>query len=163
MDDAELTEAIARAGLGNAPIGHLIRLHAPDRWVRFHFFESKRDPETPAEDSAVFSKFATLGDRLFADGQPVKVCVWSVWTDDEGRDCYRCLSRNALWSPLPWRERLLDMAHFGMNSFTLLSMDARSALSCYDGGFDVFLRDRAERDLFRAQFSEWLSPREDGL
>lgn len=163
VDDQTLDEAVSRLGLRAAPIGHLLLTRAPGRWMRFHFFKSKRHPESVEDDAVVFDKFTALGDRLFTPNQSIKGCVWKVWTDDEGRDHYRCQSRETFWVPLAWRERLLDMAHFQTNSFTLLSRDACVALSCYDGGFDVFTSDTANRDLLRVEFSEWLSERQDGL
>jgi hypothetical protein len=163
VDDQALADAVARSGLGAAPIGHLLLSQVPSRWVRFHFFKSKRHPESVEDDAVIFGKFTAIGDRLFTPNQPIKVCVWDVWTDVEDRDHYKCKCRETFWSPLAWRERLLDMAHFQTNSFTLLSHDTYTALSCYDGGFDVFTRDTAHRDQLRVEFSEWLSERQDGL
>jgi hypothetical protein len=163
VDDHTLDEAVSRLGLGAAPIGHLLLTRAPSRWVRFHFFKSKRHPQSVEDDAVIFDKFTAIGDHLFTPNQPITVCVWNVWTDVEDRDHYKCQCRDTFWSPMAWRERLLDMAHFQTNSFMLLSRDNCVALSCYDGGFDVFTRTTAHRDLLRVEFSEWLSERHDGL
>jgi hypothetical protein len=164
VGDTSLTADLMAAGLGPAPVGHLMRGHDGGRWVRFHFFEGKRYPENSEDDENVFSLFKRVGSCLFSQGQTVRICDWGYWMDveDEDREVFRIRSRVALWEPFGWRERVLDTAHFE-TGFTIICPQTLAAIAPYDGGIDVFARDSSERDILRLRFADRLSPRSDGL
>ena len=83
-DVVGLTERWAAEWPTTPPIGYLLRLNVPDRWVRFHSLpESKRYPDSPEEMAVVLDRHNTLLSELVeteceGEGQALLVitCAW---------------------------------------------------------------------------------------
>jgi hypothetical protein len=67
-----------------------------------------------------------------------------------------------VWSRETLRALLLAVAD-DREQAVFLSPENNQVFAPYDGGADVFLRDHQSVGSFKAEFAEWLSPREDGL
>jgi hypothetical protein len=71
-------------------------------------------------------------------------------------------------SSIPWKANCIDSV-FRLAAddriFNLMLLDTGSSwmVHPYDGGIDVILRSKHERDALARKYKSWLSPREDGL
>jgi hypothetical protein len=50
-----------------------------------------------------------------------------------------------------------------VSNLMIVGLDERSVYHPYDGGADVILADRRQRDALRERYRDWLSTRPDGL
>ena len=66
-----------------------------------------------------------------------------------------------IWHHDKFNEILKDIAEWNLTAF-FISIDNNCIVAPYDGGMDIILKDSQTRDLYKAKYEQWLSPREDG-
>lgn len=163
----------------------------PDRWVRFHSLpESKRYPESPNEYTIVLDRYNTVLDELFAATIVYVITAsWSEnpiphhhlqdqawrhpnsrhWTSicvepDPEYTCYLHL----YVSEIPWKRGCLDellciVADDRIAGVLITDVALQRIHHPYDGGADIILTTREERDHLRSAHTEWLSSTPSGL
>jgi len=169
------------------PLGHVLRDAHQDRWVRFWSLpNAKRYADTDAEHAEILSRHLTVL-RTLAQDTP----VWVIAQDWDGRDIHSGWSRDAIPGRWPWR-RSHDFAatdELGvLGSFYWVRSSAVQDLvgllgdvaddranvviggpdlawvyAPYDGGADVILPTRAQRNALARRHRRWKSTRRNGL
>ncbi len=148
---------------GGAPIGNEQIGRNRDHWVRFHSLpQSKRYPESVAEEGQVFERFSALGNSLFDAESFVFYVHW--WAHgSESDESANWIARKKLWNAIEWKQLLLNTAHDQASSFGVFGKITGTFLSVYDGGFDVFFRSDGKKLAFENQFASWFSTHTRGL
>lgn len=169
------------------PLGYALRDVHWDRWVRFWSLpKGKRYADTDAEHAEVLRRHLTVLRTLARD-----TLVWVIAQDWDGRTIESGWSHDAVPGRWPWR-RSRDFAvtdELGaVGSFYWVRSSAVDDLACllrdvaveranvviggedlswvyapYDGGADVILPTRAQRDALARRHRRWTSTRRDGL
>ncbi len=171
------------------PLGHRLRIAFSDRWFRIHSLpNSKRYPANAYEleqllerQDAVARAVLTSECRLivpryelskvgatgFFESTPGRrfECVHAMRQSDRGPDELVDISfwsTRCRWDANAERAALVAIAK---DAFRALWMDAGSGevFAPYDGGVDIIASNSARRDGLKARFSDWHSPRADGL
>ncbi|GKS83563.1 hypothetical protein AVMA1855_05445 [Acidovorax sp. SUPP1855] len=174
-----------------APRGHLLRRALSAQWVRFHSLpESKRYAESLDEYAEIEHRHCLVASALFSDNEPLyvfralgeearlrgkakhqlagrqfreAVAVMqpeSLGQDEEDRMYVRALVSH--WKPDFFEAAIRLLADWKVVGITFVSPATKNIFCPYDGGMDVFTRSIAPEEL-RARFTDWLSPRPDGL
>jgi hypothetical protein len=157
------------AHFGNVPpLGHVLRVALPDRWMRFHALPgAKRYGDTAEERAEVLVRGHAIAAAVLGDGACWCVTGQVVWADD-------------VVMPLEWRDgdmvtRFAAELVAGVDDTLLMEIaDDRGravyvgavrpvVFAPYDGGFDVIMESAAQVVALRAQFLGWISARLDGL
>lgn len=191
-DVATLTTAWA-ARLGDTPpLGADLRTSLPDQWVRFHYLpDSERIARSAAQRSQVLSRFQAVLTELGAADEDRLLVITCGWGSTAPAP--RPPDLTALLPGTHWREVTSNpaddiaastyatsvaadpadptLAEFLMvwvaDALTAEAIIAPASLEWlmhpYDGGMDVIARDAVTRDALAQKFSNWLSPRPDGL
>lgn len=172
------------------PIAHELKTHYPQRWVRFHSLpESGRYPRTADEYATVLMRHRTILGELSADA---KILLFTTdWTETEAPSP-PLSSRRAELSPggLHWRTVIEDSdqqtyTHLYVESLNLATPELDLLLRAvaddelsnvmiappnlewlyhpYDGGADVILPTREQRDALKLTYGGWLSHHPAGL
>jgi len=169
------------------PLGHVLRDVHRDRWVRFWSLPgAKRYADTEAEYVEVLRRHSTVL-RTLAEDTP----VWVIAEDWDGRTIESGWTRDAILGRWPWRRShdfavtdelaavgsfywvrssplqdlgglLRDVADGGAN-VVIGGHDLSWVYAPYDGGADVILPTRPERDALARRHRRWRSTRRDGL
>lgn len=84
----------------------------------------------------------------------------SLGQDEEDRMYVRALVSH--WKPDFFEAAIRLLADWKVVGITFVSPATKNIFCPYDGGMDVFTRSIAPEEL-RARFTDWLSPRPDGL
>ena len=174
------------------PLGSDLRTALPQRWVRFHYLpDSERIPATAAQRHEVLRRYREVLRALDAGAEEqllVTTCGWGRSTPAPRPADLADLLPGTHWRDVPPGSSddlavsvyatsvSADVDDPALGEFLLVwaadnrTVDAIIAPpSCawlfhpYDGGMDVIARDPAERDRIAERFTEWLSPRADGL
>ncbi|WP_433512870.1 DUF3885 domain-containing protein [Nonomuraea sp. CA-143628] len=166
------------------PVGHELRSD-PDCWVRFHSLpNSKRYAETEAEYRTVLHRYNAVLTEMFA-GQEVYVTTvtyvmdegvtdlvpfdahalnpgsrpWTRIREDEdpgpGSTTHVHIGRQR-WQPGCLDPLLRAVADNKCNSVIIMDTDLRRLYHPYDGGADVNLADKEERDQLKTAHADWL-------
>ena len=151
--------------------------------MRFHSLpNSKRYAETETEYKTVLHRYNTVLTELFAD-QEVYVTTVTYVMDEGFTDPAAAFDAHALnpgsrpWTrvreddpgctmhvhvgQLPWKPSILDpllraVADHNCNGVIIMDTDLRRLYAPYDGGADVNLTDKEERDRLKAKHANWL-------
>ncbi|WP_340698033.1 DUF3885 domain-containing protein [Cellulosimicrobium funkei] len=184
-----LTELWEHRWPGVEPLGHVLRVEHPDRWVRFHSLpESKRCAENATDDEEIVRRHRTVLHELLgsADSRAFHG-VYVVGVDWDWRDLAAGWTKRRLPGAWPWRSStpdgddapqyfwaVSDRSPQEIDALLLGAADDQchivigahdlSWLYCpYDGGADVLLPTESERDTLRERRTDWLSPHPGGL
>ncbi|WP_406085216.1 hypothetical protein [Streptomyces virginiae] len=163
-----------------------------DRWVRFHSLpESKRYPQDEAEYAVLLDRYNTVLDELFTGDEVYVVTTgWSEVSDHTDRSPLRRAlhPEGTLWTTLdgtdepdpefhtrwyyyadrrPWRRGCLDpllraVADDRLAGIFVTDPGLTRFHHPYDGGADVVLPTRQERDRMRERHTDWLSAHPQG-
>ncbi|MGC4806131.1 DUF3885 domain-containing protein [Micromonospora sp. DT233] len=166
------------------PFAHRLRGRYPDRWVRFHSLPgSKRHPENEGEYGVVLDRHHTVLSAL--DPGAVLLVVTSEWTEGPAVTPAQWPRRSEVapsarhWQTLledpedptyiqlyaevvPWRPGVIDVllravADDELANVILAPADLRWLYHPYDGGADVILPTREQRDALKTRHRGWLS------
>lgn len=186
---AALQEAWARDWRTTAPVGHDVRFHAPDRWVRFHHLpDSKRYPTDEGEYTEILNRHHQLlsalgnesnlfaissgpeepgGERLeAADVGLPKAVRWTTVAppEDDPEEWPLAVFASEISAQAsaidPLLRSVIDEEVF---SIIIAPPDCRWLYHPYDGGMDVVLPTSRERDALKDRFESWLSDHPLGL
>ncbi|MFJ6483297.1 MULTISPECIES: DUF3885 domain-containing protein [unclassified Streptomyces] len=171
---------------------HELKTVYADRWVRFHSLpESKRYPDGEAEYAVLLDRYNTVLDELFAGGEAYVVTTdWADPSEPTAHSARRAAlhPEGTLWTTLDdaddpdpafhtrwyfyadrrrWRRGCLDpllraVADDTLPGIFVTDPDLTRIHHPYDGGADVVLATRQERDLMRGRHSDWLSAHPKG-
>lgn len=186
---AQLTDLWERRWHRVEPLGYLLRVEYADQWVRFHSLpESQRYAESATERDEILRRHRTVLRELH--GSPDTAALWVVAADWDWKDLAGGWSRGLVAGAWPWRTGHEDDDDPGaglhyfwaasglsggeVDSLLLAAADDRARfligapdlgwLYCpYDGGADVLLPDRVERDVLKDRHADWLPSHPGGL
>ncbi|MCH7307874.1 hypothetical protein MMO38_06925 [Acinetobacter sp. NIPH 1852] len=83
--------------------------------------------------------------------------------DEEDEDrFFRPYSVETIWQPNTHNELLKKIADDEVRAF-MVSFEQNIIVAPYDGGIDFIIFNDAKRNALRDKYTDWLSPREDGL
>jgi len=162
------------------PLGHLLRVSAPNIWGRFHALpHGKRYATNDHEKAEIRGRANSIASALFDENASIWLVVpsfsnvtatmsvsghdlrfshsWKNPQDPEYRSHFYV--REIQWKAAIHNSIFDDIAEDHMRA-TLFSAKHEAALSPYDGGFDVFSHNFAE---LRFQFADWLPESLSGL
>lgn len=173
------------------PLGFVLRQAFHSRWIRFHSLpHGKRYAQTKQEMQALIDRNFAVASRLFTPAsvcfvvhgvdtrhpavhatlQPLgfqeidltaKLTFSPEYQDElEWLKFYLACSR---WDGIPYREILPLVTEEAIGPLLFVNLDNGNVLAPYDGGVDLILRTREERETLRRDFAEYLSDRKDGL
>lgn len=164
-----------------------------DRWIRFHTLPaSKRYPETKSEYEIILGRHNTVLTELVTDSALLVLTAGysdrpepevpgrsaetvavhrdaSYWAsacidDEPGCESYLHLYVSEVrWSPGCVDPLLRKVADDVIANVLLADTGLRWLYHPYDGGMDVIMSSRAERDVLRDRHRDWLSAHPDGL
>lgn len=159
------------------PVGHVLRKHRRDVWLRVHYFaDDRRTPETPAEEREVLARLNEIAEMVLSDD--AKCVLWFAcfgrevveaatrikappsWVDEAD---YDPKDRPSFWvKELQWKrgrldELLLDVATGRRGPVTLFAPSHGHVMSPYDGGVDLFLRDEGLRRSVARRFASFVA------
>ncbi|MFF4771755.1 DUF3885 domain-containing protein [Microtetraspora fusca] len=169
------------------PFAHWLRDHYPDRWVRFHSLpDSKRYPDNEAEYAVVLDRHHTLLSELDPGADLLVITAewtdtaattpqrwprrsqvapsarhWRTLIEEPDDPEFRAYTQ--LYAELrPWRPGIIDavlraVADDEISGVILGPSDLRWLYHPYDGGADVILPTRSERDALKERHRTWLS------
>ncbi len=174
------------------PIGPALRVAVPDRWVRFHALpRAKRYAEGPAEQAEILKRANDLAAWCFDEGRQIWLAaavpssslrfyvrsgtaivvgdvalpeshqVADTAADFEDEEDF-VFARRMAWSRGAF-DRLFTEIADDRTRAVMFDAGSSRVLAPYDGGFDVILETAAVRQTLRGAFSDWASPRGDGL
>ena len=168
------------------PVGHLLRSHFPDVWVRFHSLPaSKRYAQDDAEYTILLERYNTVLDELFM-GKEVYV-ITPTWTtepdvphyqpdaaywqsllttddpDPEFRTYCHLFAVERSWQTGCIDDLLRDVADEKTAGVMITDTQIQRIHHPYDGGADVLLTSIEERDQMRDRHATWLSKHPSGL
>jgi hypothetical protein len=151
------------------PIGYLLRQIYHDRWFRIHTLPgSKRYAETEDEYREILRRHNTLiGDLLggnseflllmtegSSDQNPVPVTDWGMLEDIHPQLVFSIAKHEfEEGDDSPWQ--IVNMG--------VVNVERARLYFPYDGGGDVILNSRLERDRMQRRFTDWLSKHPLGL
>ncbi len=173
------------------PLAHTLKHQYKDRWVRFHALpESKRYPDTEQEyleilfrHNAVLSTICQENGCVYvvlseySDTEKpevtiampgfVKATFWRSVTMHEMDDVYKNIWHFYVYK-VTWSMGVFDalfrlVADDKINEIMLINPKQQWVFHPYDGGVDVIVKNEQEKNLLKAKFSDWLSPRDDGF
>jgi hypothetical protein len=162
---------------GTLPINNLFGLTLKNRWIRIHSLpESKRYAETEAEYSIIFERQNTIISDLIAYNEKIKVVInyiaidspffakydlsnIGVFVDNEGETVYQSFIFEIKWQQNIINDVLKEIADDQLRAYII---GKNCLISPYDGGVDIYLKDKATRDLYKNKYKDWLSQRDDG-
>lgn len=173
------------------PLGHMLRVACQDRWIRFHALpESKRYPETKAEEAEILRRGNALAERVLQQESPcwlsTGVATWFADENNGPSEFYRPyqMKRSFDWNPsdgvsqdeeqttfyaasitwVPGRydDLLLEIANWREKAIFVDGTSGR-VFAPYDGGFDLICTDRDEVMRLKDEFGSWMSAREDWM
>lgn len=172
MNARALFDLFHRAFPATLPVGYELRDAFPERWFRVPSFDDdRRYPGSPADWVELVARHRSLADAVVGVG--ARALVVAGWFEEEGEPDprERCDLPLVPWScePLPELpgarflaapfdyafERLEPLVRLRSedDGGPLVVFSERGRLYApFDGGADLFLRDPAERDAFRAFF-----------
>ncbi len=161
------------------PINYRFKQRLPKRWMRIHSLPgAKRYPDNKAEWDVLMARQNAVIDHLVPQLTAIK-WVWN-WIDP---DCFifksfgltrlGVLPDEDAEGPTTESWMLADHWETGLSD-TFLALIAYEQMrgfiiapNCliapYDGGMDVILNAPYSAHAFKRHFSDWVSPREDGL
>jgi hypothetical protein len=162
-----------------APFGYVLRALHKDHWVRFHSLpDGERLPDGPSAMKEILRRYNAVASALFGlegyvvawsaeyDGRFARIGKWRrvlkplPWKVDNA-EFREKLQAARLWCfTSGWRPTLLDseLRRVARGDSGPLSVTSEWAAFCpYDGGMDVFLRERKLVGAIRNLFSEWPS------
>ncbi|MFD4990834.1 hypothetical protein ACFWH7_03710 [Cellulosimicrobium cellulans] len=184
-----LTELWERRWPDVEPLGHMLRVECPDRWVRFHSLpESKRYAENATDYEEILRRHRTVLYELLgsADSRALHG-LYVIGVDWDWRDLAAGWTKRHLPGAWPWRssapngddghhyfwaasdppEPEIDALLLGAaddQCHIVIGAHDLSWLYCpYDGGADVLLPSKAERDALKERHTDWLSSYPGGL
>ena len=172
------------------PLAHELRELYRKRWVRFHSLpDSKRYAETDSDWATLLERHNTLVDRLTDDGCQIELLTtnWSSGRQplsapseflelDLPTIHWRSFAKNddaSNWwhlfhTQITWNYGTLDrvfrlVAENEISNVMLVDPTDNWLIHPYDGGLDMILGSRTERDTMSSEFASWRSKRSDGL
>jgi hypothetical protein len=80
---------------------------------------------------------------------------------DEGQT-FRPAFSETVWNSSKHDLLLKEIANDGARAF-FVSLDNKVIVAPYDGGIDFILKDTETRNIYKQNYKEWLSEREDGF
>lgn len=166
---------------GVAPLGFVLREARPERWLRVHSLpDSKRYPDTEDEWATLLSRQRDLAAELLGGATPAWLVIAGTYLDARGAllvpagvalapALERVVEHDALEDSEPWTfhaaEVRWDFARFEpvlraiandeMRAVWVASESGR-VFAPYDGGVDVIVESRVERERLRARFGSWV-------
>ena len=174
------------------PVAHDLKFLLPDRWVRFYSLpDAKRYAESQAERSEVVDRANQIIARLCRED--VHLLVATAVYGPSGQEPVLSAAQQAVHTdPSYWRQVKPDgddeedwplhlwgswerqdtgvlgdliayASEYELFGVLIVGPIGRVAIHPYDGGTDVFAADARQRDIVRAAFETWASPRADGL
>jgi hypothetical protein len=93
--------------------------------------------------------------------EPIDLHLLSQDKYEKGQT-YTPMFTKEIWHYDRFNEILKDVAEWNLEAF-FISIDNNCIAVPYDGGMDIILKDSQTRDLYKAKYKQWLSPREDGF
>ena len=172
------------------PLAHELRDRFRKRWVRFHSLpDSKRYAETDSEWATLLERHNSLVDHLATDECEL-VLLTTNWTavrqpttvpsglrelnltgdhwrsfakDGEESNWWHLFRTSIIWQPGTLDPVFRLVAENEISNVMLLDATANWLIHPYDGGLDLILGSRDERDRISREFSTWRSTRSDGL
>lgn len=168
------------------PLGHALRSSFPDRWFRIHSLpESKRYANDDGERRVLLDRQELLADEVLGQKEPCFIVTpyedialgmkrklaefpnqtFSCelrGTDEPEEPDISCLVAEVSWDATDMKPALLAIAQDQLRALWI-NRNTNAIFAPYDGGVDVVLESRAQRDVLRDHFSQWLSARSDGL
>lgn len=159
------------------PLAERLRVAHPDRWVRFHALpDAKRRADTDGEAAIMLNRHNSVLDELFAGDDVFVVSaewsgtpeppVWSgarYWTSVCIEADPEFLAYTHLYvRRMAWRRGCLDgplrcVADYVGAGMLITDVELRCVYVPYQGGADVFLTSKEERDRLRTCYAEWLA------
>lgn len=161
----------------------------PERWLRIYSLdEGKRYATDEVEIATILRRHNDVADAVLGDGATCAVIVagdrddpasvralgarpvteWAGrWTDDtdlaEELDRLELAAGLCTWRRGEFDDLIYDIAEDRTALLLFVSLETGRVYSPYDGGADLFFENEEIRDSFAARFSQWRSPRPDGL
>lgn len=173
---------------GNAPpLAHALRAARVHGWFRVHALpDSKRYAGRDEEAAEVLRRVSAVGDAVLgptarcelilveAEGEMNAAAyravreafgltpVWRFDDPEGGGFAWTVHRGDVRWSGEAFAPLLQRIAVDEIADVLWLA-ESGSVFAPYDGGVDVFMRPPALAEPLRARFTDWLSPRPDGL
>ena len=91
------------------------------------------------------------------------VAMHQIDKDFSERSYWHVFASERCWTPSLFDHLVRRIADDVIANVMMVAVDCRWLMHPYDGGMDVILASSAVRDRFKAEFSDWLSARSDGL
>lgn len=165
------------------PIADRLKTCFPDRWVRFHSLPgSKRYPENESECEKLLERHNMVLGHLTRPSVPVVLLStefsWSnapsrppiessnaTWwrSVQVGEASWHVYAHEIVWHPKTFDSIVLRVAKDEIANVMISDTECQWLVHPYDGGMDVVLSSKVARDLLKSEYSDWLSPRADGL
>jgi hypothetical protein len=170
-----------------APIGYELRAPQGSPWTRVHSLPAaKRYPQTEAEYAELNNRASAVANSVFGVGELI-FGYHSVYAFDDvdpptlpaelramlrvprakfqvegGEANVYTQAFIAYWPFDGFSALVKHVADENVRMLSFASATTRNVMCPYDGGFDLFTTSPTPEDL-QSQFTEWLSPRDDGL
>ncbi|BCJ76461.1 hypothetical protein CS0771_60050 [Catellatospora sp. IY07-71] len=175
------------------PMAYLLRSRYPDRWVRFHSLPgSKRYPDNEDEYGTVLDRHYTVLDQLGAGPLVLVITTewtdteeltpqrwprraevaprahhWRTFVEDPEDPEYRTFHQLYV-EALQWTPQCIDgllraVADDELANVMVAPLDLHWLYHPYDGGADVVLPAREQRDELKHRYRDWLSDHPSGL
>ncbi|MGE0426114.1 MAG: hypothetical protein AB7O88_27895 [Reyranellaceae bacterium] len=171
------------------PFGPFMRSLFTERWLRIYSLpEGKRYATSDQEVATILRRHNDVAEAVLGDGMACAVIIagdgddppslhalgarpvkgWAQrWMDDEefaeeleGMEFAAAL---CTWQRDKFNELIHDIAEDRTDLLLFASLGTGRIYGPYDGGADLFFESEESRDRFADRFSEWRSPRHDGL
>jgi hypothetical protein len=160
-----------------------------ERWFRIYSLpEGKRYATNEQETATIRRRHNDIAEAVLGDGAACAVVVagdsddpaslralggrpvtgWAKqWMDDkdfaEEMDGLEFNVGLCTWQRDKFNDLVHDVAEDRTALLLFVSLETGFIYGPYDGGADLFLENEEVRDKFASRFSDWRSPREDGL
>ncbi len=174
------------------PLAHLLRTSFPDRWVRFHTLpDSKRYASTARETCEILNRLDAVSQNIYekselcwlifaqenfsedkkVDKKVLEIDIFSLkyfhsfshkdsFGDIVHWDFYAtCVE----WAAQEFHSLFGAISNDQVSQMLWVSISSHNVFAPYDGGVDVILKSRVERDQLRERFRNWLSAEPSGL
>lgn len=177
--------------LADPPISH--RMRGSPRWLRIHSLpNSKRYPESEAEYDELLRRHNVAADTVLGSPSDCLLVAWRIaresepvdWNaeglsigvtltptdawgriqdDDDPPAFFEFAVADVVWASHAFDAVIRAVADERQYGLLFFSRVTHQVYAPYDGGADLFLETTQQRAELGAMWSDWLSPRADGL
>lgn len=160
------------------PIGHHFKHFLAKRWMRIYSLpDAQRYARDKAEWDILLARQNAVIDHLIPQDTPIQFVFTVIKPDShifvsfdltplghvyhaDDAAAYELWALNDIWHSGHYDVFLSMIADEDLRAF-IIAPDC--LIAPYDGGVDVILRDPHSAHAFKRHFSDWVSPRADGL